>query len=285
MFIGAHVSTAGGLHTAIERAQNIGANCLQIFGASPRQWFAKLPDATDIDLFRSAVKSGGIKAVYLHAAYLPNLASPDPETIKKSIANLSTHLKIADSIGANGLIFHIGSGKELPKSQAMRQVIDGCQAILKNVSGQTELVMENSAGGGQKLGSNPEEIGEMLKAISSPRMKVCWDTAHSFEVGIIETHYPEEIKNLVDRFDKSFGLENLVVIHANDSKTAFNSRHDRHENIGQGHIGPAAFKNLAQEPRLRDKVWLLEVPGYDNQGPDAQNIEALKNCFSNVIPA
>lgn len=280
MIIGAHVSTAGGLHKAIEQAKNIGANCLQIFGASPRQWFAKLPNATDIDLFRSAVKSGGIKAVYLHAAYLPNLASPDPETIKKSITNLSIHLKIADLIGANGLIFHIGSGKELPKSQAMRQVVDGCQAILKNVSGQTELVMENSAGGGQKLGSNPEEIGDMIKLVNSPRMKVCWDTAHAFEAGIIETHSLEEINNLVGRLEKSFGLENLTVIHANDSKTPFNSRHDRHENIGQGHIGLTAFKNLAQEPCLRDKVWLLEVPGYDNQGPDKENIDVLKSCFS-----
>ncbi len=277
--IGAHVSTAGGLHTAIERIQSLGGNCLQIFGASPRQWHVKMPSEADIFAFKQAVQESGVGPIYLHAAYLPNLASPDAEVRKKSIKNLSDHLQIADLIGANGLIFHIGSGKESPKETAMKWVVSGCKEILRSVSGTTELIMENSAGGGQKLGSFPQEIGEMIKMINSSRMKVCWDTAHALEAGAIEKYSPESIKKLLNDCDKAFGLDKLVAIHANDSKTPFNSHHDRHENIGQGHIGMEGFKNLAKEKRLRDKAWILEVPGFDGLGPDQKNVDLLNSSF------
>jgi len=279
MKIGAHKSTAGGLWTAIERVQDIGGNCLQIFGASPRQWYVKMPSREDTEKFKQAAKESGIGPIYLHAAYLPNLASPDAEVRKKSAKNLSEHLQIADLIGANGLIFHIGSGKELSKDKAMANVVAQCRIVLKNVPGKTELVMENSAGGGQKLGVTPAEIGQMLKKINSQRMKVCWDTAHAFEAGAIEEYTSANIKKLVDDFDQTFGLDNLVVIHANDSKTPYNSHHDRHENIGAGYIGLDGFKNLAKERRLRDKAWILETPGFDQQGPDVRNVKLLKSCF------
>ena len=277
--IGAHVSTAGGLHTAIERIQAIGGDCLQIFGASPRQQAAKLPDEEKIKKFKEAVKESGVGPIYLHAAYLPNLASPVAETVEKSIINLSIHLQITELIGANGLIFHIGSGKELPKDKAMAKVVKACKTILKNVPGKAELVMENSAGGGQKLGSSVAEIGAMIKKIDSNRMKVCWDTAHSFEAGVMEEHTPANIKKLFDEFDKKIGLKKLVALHVNDSKTLFNSHHDRHENIGQGHIGLKGFKNLAKEKRLNHTAWFLEVPGFDGMGPDKKNINILKALF------
>ncbi len=277
--IGAHVSTAGGLHTAIERIQDIGGDCLQIFGASPRQWAARLPDEDKIKKFKEAVKESGIGPIYLHAAYLPNLASPVDETVEKSITNLSIHLQIAELIGANGLIFHIGSGKELPKEKAMAKVVKACKAILKKVPGKAELVMENSAGGGQKLGSSVAEIGVMIKKIDSNRMKVCWDTAHAFEAGVMDEHSPANIKKLFNEFDKEIGLDKLVALHVNDSKTPFNSHHDRHENIGEGHIGLSGFKNLAKEKRLGHTAWFLEVPGFDGMGPDKKNIDILKALF------
>jgi deoxyribonuclease-4 len=277
--IGAHVSTAGGLHTAIERIKDIGGDCLQIFGASPRQWAARLPDEDKIKKFKEAVKESGIGPIYLHAAYLPNLASPVDETVEKSITNLSIHLQIAELIGANGLIFHIGSGKELPKEKAMAKVVKACKAILKKVPGKAELVMENSAGGGQKLGSSVAEIGVMIKKIDSNRMKVCWDTAHAFEAGVMDEHSPANIKKLFNEFDKEIGLDKLVALHVNDSKTPFNSHHDRHENIGEGHIGLSGFKNLAKEKRLGHTAWFLEVPGFDGMGPDKKNIDILKALF------
>jgi len=140
-------------------------------------------------------------------------------------------------------------------------------------------VIENSAGGGAKIGSSPEEIGDILARVKSPRLKVCWDTAHAFEAGRIERYDEANVGYLVDRLHKSVGIQNVVALHVNDSKTPFNSRHDRHENLGEGYIGIDGFRALAGEKRLHHAAWILEVPGFDGEGPDKRNIEILKNCF------
>ncbi|OGZ45850.1 MAG: hypothetical protein A3C84_03630 [Candidatus Ryanbacteria bacterium RIFCSPHIGHO2_02_FULL_48_12] len=278
-YIGGHVSVAGGLHLGIQNAEEIGARAIQFFGASPRMWYAKQPSEQDVALYKEKAKASSVARAYLHAPYLVNLASPDGEMIKKSVKNLSDHLQIAQRIGANGLIFHVGSGKEIPKAEAMERAIEAMSFVLESVPGDVELVIENAAGGGQKLGASAHEIGEMLERIDSPRLKVCFDTAHAFEAGIIESYTPEHIKKLFDEWDREVGMQNIVALHVNDSKTAYNSHHDRHENIGEGHIGLLGFQNLAREARLHDKAWILEVPGFDGMGPDKKNIEILHACF------
>ncbi|MBI3627845.1 MAG: deoxyribonuclease IV [Candidatus Sungbacteria bacterium] len=277
--LGAHVSVAGKLSNGIERAQSIGAECIQIFGASPKQWAVRGHEARDIEDFKKAREAAGIGPVYLHAAYLVNLCSPDSSSRQKSEVNLADHLKIASAIGAEGLIFHIGSGKEMPKDKALAIVVESIQRILLHVPGLAQLVIENSAGGGQKIGGNPEEIGEILSRVKSSRLKVCWDTAHAFESGIIEEYDAKRTKGMAKRLDQAFGMDALVAMHINDSKTAFNSRHDRHENIGQGHIGLEGFKVLAREKLFADAAWILEVPGFDGTGPDKKNIEILHSLF------
>ncbi len=277
--IGAHVSASGGLQKSIENALAIGAECIQIFGASPQQWVARTPREEEIKAFKRSRDEAGISSVFLHAAYLPNLASPDKDIVHKSIKNLADHLEIAKSIGADGLVFHVGSGKEAPKEEAIKSVIAGAKEVLRMVSGHVKLVMENSAGGGQKLGSTPREMGILSQGVGSERVKVCIDTAHAFEAGAIGEYSKENVKKFLDECDKEIGLENIIALHVNDSKTAFNSHHDRHENIGEGHIGLEGFKNFARERRLHDKAWILEVPGFDGKGPDAKNIEILKSCF------
>ncbi|MDO8574412.1 MAG: deoxyribonuclease IV [bacterium] len=277
--IGAHVSVSGGLYKAFENAKNIGAEAIQIFGSSPQQWSVRLPKEEDIKKFKIAQKDSSDIPVFLHASYLANLASSSEITRANALQSLTGHLKIADLIDARGLIFHIGSGKDQTKEDAMNLVVEGCQKILKNVPGQTQLILENSSAGGAKLGAPADEIGEILKKINSTRVKVCFDTAHAFEAGIIEYDSNEKNKKKFVERDREVGLDNIIAIHANDSKTAFNSHNDRHENIGQGHIGLKGFQNLAQEKRLHTKVWLLEVPGFDDTGPDAKNIQILKSCF------
>jgi deoxyribonuclease-4 len=277
--IGGHVSVAGGLHTGIENAERIGARAIQFFGASPRMWYAKQPSEQEVALYKEKAKASSVARAYLHAPYLVNLASPDGEMLKKSVKNLSDHLRIAHLVGANGLIFHVGSGKEMPKAEAMERAIEAMSFVLESVPGDVELVIENAAGGGQKLGASAHEIGEMLERIDSPRLKVCFDTAHAFEAGIIESYTPEHIKKLFDEWDREVGMQNIVALHVNDSKTAYNSHHDRHENIGEGHIGLLGFQSLARESRLHDKAWILEVPGFDGMGPDKKNIEILTQCF------
>ncbi|OGY59328.1 MAG: hypothetical protein A3I31_02315 [Candidatus Colwellbacteria bacterium RIFCSPLOWO2_02_FULL_44_20b] len=277
--IGGHVSTAGGLWKAIEYAGELGATTIQIFGASPRQWGVKMPGQADIERYGEALRKSNIQSVYLHAAYLVNLASPDEALRAKSVKSLTEHLQIAEAIGAQGLIFHVGSGKEAPKGEAAKKVVSGMKEVLKAVPGRAQLILENSAGGGAKLGSNAKEVGSILKRVESPRAKVCFDTAHAYEAGVIERYTPPLIKQMLIEWDTEVGLDNIVVLHANDSKTPFDSHSDRHENIGEGYIGMQGFRNLAHEPRLKTKPWILEVPGFQGLGPDRKNIELLKMCF------
>ncbi len=279
--IGAHVSAAGGLYKAFEHACSLELETIQIFGASPRQWTARLPRKEEIERFQASWKESGVKTVFLHGAYLPNLASPDALIRKKSVQCLTDHFRITNALGATGLIFHIGSGKEMPVADAMDQVVSEIKIILQNVRGDSFLIMENAAGGGQKLGSSAQQMGVLMKQIDSTRVKICFDTAHAFEGGTISAYTPSNIQKLFDEWDTLVGLEHILALHANDSKTPFNSRNDRHENIGQGFIGLDGFKALAQEKRLLHTSWLLEVPGFDNLGPDKKNVDILKKCFQN----
>jgi apurinic endonuclease APN1 len=277
--IGGHVSAAGGLWHAFENAETIGATAIQIFGASPQSYAFKLPDKETVTKFKTAWEKSGVKSVFLHGAYLVNLASPEPMARKRSVANLTGHLAIAHALGANGVIFHVGSGKDvMSKEEALKLAAKEMKEVLKNVP-HTPLIIENAAGGGDKVGATPDNVGALMRLIKSPRVKVCIDTAHAFEAGLIERYEPKEIKTFLDEWDKEVGLKNVVALHVNDSKTAFNSRHDRHENIGEGFIGLNGFKNLAKEKRLWDKAWLLEVPGFEDMGPDKKNVEILKSCF------
>lgn len=282
ILIGGHVSAAGGFHRAIENATQIGANAMQFFGASPRQWFAKIPDTKTIETYKEALKTSEVKAVFLHAAYLPNLATSSEESYEKSVKSLSEHLQIVTMLGARGLIFHMGSfNSEMTYDQAIKQTAKGMKEVLSRVPGDAWLVMENSSGGGGKLGSTATDLGAIKRLVNSPRVKVCFDTAHAFEAGVFEENVtPENVKKVFDEWDKEINLQDLVALHVNDSKTKHNSHSDRHENLGLGYIGLAGFSALAAEKRLHHAAWMLEVPGLDNNGPDKANVDILKSCFS-----
>lgn len=279
--LGAHVSVAGGLYRGIENGTAIGAECIQIFGASPRQWGALLLGTEDVKKFQDAWKGSSIQSVFLHAPYLNNLASPDEMTIAKTIKNMTAHMTIAHMIGATGVVFHTGSGKAdgaVAREASLKKAVLTMKEILKNSPGDTKLIIENVAGGGARLAATPKEIGQMMEMVNNKRVAVCYDTAHGFEAGLIKEHTPETIKKLFDEFDREVGCEHIIAIHANDSKTEFDSHHDRHENIGQGFIGKKAFEFLMAEKRIAHTHWFLEVPGYDGLGPDKKNMDALKEC-------
>jgi apurinic endonuclease APN1 len=282
--IGGHVSVAGGLINGITRAKEIGANTIQIFGSSPRTWTVHGHSPEDIQKFQAAAKASDVGPIFLHASYLINLASPDPLARAKSEASLKAQLELTNAIGADGLIFHIGSGKEMPKDEALTIVADSLLRVLKSVKGAAHLVIENSAGGGQKVGSSIPEIGEIIRRVQKKseehaRLKVCFDTAHAFEAGIIEEYTPGNIRALATLFDHEIGLSRLVAMHINDSKSAFNSHHDRHENIGEGFLGMKAFENLLKADEFSKAAWLLEVPGFDGMGPDKKNIDILHSLL------
>ncbi len=277
--IGAHVSAAGGLYHAIANGDVLGVEAIQIFGSSPQQWYTKMPSPQDAEDFKAHRKKSGVKAVYLHASYLVNLATPTALNWDKSVKSLTEHLKITEMIGADGLIFHTGSKGDSDHSEALARVAKGMKQVLKAVPGHAKLILENSSGGGNKIGNIPTDIGEILEMVDSPRAAVCLDTAHAFEAGQIEAYTTPNLKKFLDHWDNHIGLKNIVALHANDSKTKFDSHHDRHENLGKGYIGLAGFKALAKESRLAHTAWLLEVPGLEGHGPDLANVKLLRSCF------
>lgn len=274
--IGAHVSAAGGIYTCFANAKNIGAKAIQIFGASPRGWKATMPTPDVIVQYKTEEQKSGVHPVFLHAAYLVNLGTPNSKLWHASVTSLINHLKIAEALGAQGLIFHIGSSNGESKEKGIERVAKGMKRVLAAVPGESQLIMENGAGGGSKIGGTPEEIGSIWHVLSDARVKVCFDTQHAFAAGVMASYSKEEVDLLAERCDKAFGLSNIVALHVNDSKSISGSYHDRHENIGEGAIGMHGFKALAEHPYFGKLPWILEVPGFAGTGPDKKNIEILK---------
>ena len=274
MKLGAHVSTAGGLHTAFRRAANIEAETIQIFASSPRAWkFRALKP--DVALkFREGSETTGIAPVFIHGSYLVNIGG-EAEHLEKSIACLIKNMEVAAEIGADGVVFHAGSHK----GKGFEAVIESATEALRDVLDASPegpwLIMENSAGMGSHLGASFEEIGRMIREVSSDRLKVCLDTEHCFAAGY-NLADPDGINAAIDEFDRHVGLEQLVVVHANDAKVELGSGIDRHENIGEGHIGIAGFEVIMSHVALSDIPFILEVPGPDKKGPDKDNLDRLK---------
>ncbi len=274
--IGAHVSAAGGFQNAVLVARHIGAEAIQIFGSSPRQWAVRMPSVKDTEAFKVAAKQAQLRAVFLHAPYLVNLATTDIPLWKKSVTLLTATMKIAEMIRAKGVIVHIGSGEGgLFREQSLDRAVGGIRQVLRNAVGKTMFIIENSAGGGEKVGKDFAEIAWLVKKIGSKRVGVCLDTAHAFEAGIAEFSEGGVMK-FADEVERTIGWSRLVALHANDSKTEFGSKNDRHENIGKGFIGEEGFRNLLHHPKFASVPFILEVPGFAGEGPDKKNVDILK---------
>jgi deoxyribonuclease-4 len=285
MKIGAHVSTAGGLHTGFARASAIGAECMQVFESAPHQWgTARLTDE-QIAAFIEQRDASDVKPVFIHGKYLMNLASPDAKIFKTSASTLRSSLNIATRIGAVGVIFHTGSHKGQGLEQVFDQICDAATRVLAETE-DSWMIFENTAGGGDTIGSKFEDLGRIVKQINNPRAKVCMDTCHAFAAGY-DLSNKKGVDAAMKEFDATIGFENLAAIHCNDSKTPLGAGRDLHENIGDGHIGRAGFEALLAHKSLRDVPLLLEVPGYKidgaGKGPDKPNIDALKEIRAAVL--
>ncbi len=277
--IGAHVSTSGGILKSIQRAKEIGAECMQIFAGSPKRYEVAKITEEEGGFFYNKTKLEGVLPIYIHASYLLNLASEDSVLVEKSKKNLSEAMIYSSKIGSSGVIYHPGSPKGGLKEDAIEREVAGILNVLEMTPENTFLLIENTAGK-KKIGTDPVEIGLILKKVSSERLRVCIDTAHSFESGNIVAFDEESILNWLDWWDREVGLENVGVFHVNDSLTKANSQHDRHANIGEGYIGIDGFKNLMKSKKIENIPWILEVPGFDGLGPDKKNIDIVKGIRS-----
>lgn len=279
MKIGAHISSAGGLHTSLERAIAIGAECVQIFESAPQQWGTGKFDDEQVATFREKHAASGLSPLVIHGKYLMNLASADEKVFKTSASTLRSTLNIASRIGAMGVIFHTGSHKGTGFEAVFDQICEAATRVLGETPEDTLMIFENAAGQQGTIGSKFSELGQMLKRIDSPRARVCIDTCHAFAAGY-DLSSAEGVAGVMEELDREIGLANVAAVHCNDSKGALGSGRDLHENIGEGKIGREGFAALVAYPALRDVPFFLEVPGYKlngaGKGPDKPNIDLMK---------
>ena len=275
MKIGAHVSTAGGINNAVARGQEIGCEAIQIFGSSPQSWAFKPVPGEQIELFKQLLADAGIGPVFLHAIYLINLGTPNRDNLQKGIDSLVNYMNLAAGIGAAGVIFHPGSHGGRGYEAVLPQTVDAIKAVLDASPDGPCLAVENMAGMGQHIGARFGELGGILQAVDSLRLKICLDTQHAFAAGYDLTN-PQGIQAMLDELDAGPGSANVVAVHANDSKRVCGSGVDRHDNIGDGFIGKEGFAAIMGNPAFADVPFLLEVPGFEGNGPDRKNIDILK---------
>lgn len=285
MKIGAHISTQGGLHTAFERAAAMGAECVQVFESAPQQWGTARLDDEAVQRFIDARDASGIAPVFIHGKYLMNLASADAKIFKTSSSTLRSSLNIAGRIGAQGVIFHTGSHKGMGLEAVFDQICEAATRVLGETPEETWMIFENSAGGGGTIGSKFGDLGQIIKRIDHPRARVCIDTCHAFASGY-DLSTREGVAATFEELDREIGLQNIALLHCNDSKAPLGSGRDLHENIGDGEIGLAGFEALLAHPATQSLPLMLEVPGYKlngaGKGPDKPNIDRLKEIRAAV---
>jgi deoxyribonuclease-4 len=276
MRFGFHISIGKGFNKVVERALKKECQTIQLFSRNPRGWnFSKL-DMNDIREFQQAVKQADISPVFVHMPYLPNLATQDKITFKKSLDSLIVELKRCELIDAQFLIMHIGRRMQSTEAQALKKVSQGINIAFKKVKNQVRLLMENTAGMGSEIGYNFTQIKEIFDRVEDiDRLGVVIDTAHIFEAG-----YPIHTKQGLDKtlreFDELVGIQRLHLLHLNDSKTDFDSRVDRHWHIGEGKIGLEGFRNIVNHPLLRHLPGIMETPRKDEK-EDLKNMKVIKS--------
>jgi deoxyribonuclease-4 len=279
--VGAHVRVGTGLVAgALRTAERIGAEALQVFVGNPRGWALSSGDpAVDRD-FRTACESSG-RRVFVHTPYLVNLGSPTPSTYERSVASVAHNVRRASGIGAEGVVVHTGSCvDEGSVETALRQVRDGLMPILDALGPDGPwLLLEPTAGQGRSLCSLVEDLVPYLAALDHhPRVGICLDTCHLFAAGA-PLDDPGGTTATVDRLVQVAGPGRLRLVHANDSLDVRGSLRDRHERIGEGHIGLGAFSELFGHPATDGVPFVLETPGsWDVGDPQVALLQKLRDA-------
>ena len=275
MQIGAHVSSSGGIDKAIDRAVAIGADSVQVFTQSPRAWRPTNHDPASFDRFREKREEAGIGGVLCHAVYLTNLASPDPVTYERSVSTLQNTTEVASAIDADGVVFHVGSHLGSGFEAALEHVLPALEQVLELCTGETWVLMENSAGAGGTIGRSIEELATIYSRIGGhPRLGVCLDSCHLYVSGVDVTE-PAALDACLDELDSAIGLDRLRALHVNDAAAPLGSNRDRHANILEGELGEKLGVFLSN-PRLQGLPAVLETAGPDNRGPDAAEVSKTK---------
>jgi len=278
MQLGCHVGVSGGVENAPPRAAEIKAACMQIFSKNQRQWQVKPLSAASIDGFRQGVARNGLGPTLIHCSYLLNLASPDEAMWEKSVLGLAVELERADQLGVPYITFHPGSPKDAGRDFGVKRVAEGVSKALElTAGGQAMVLLETNAGQGNQVGRTFDELAAMMAGVTHDkhRVGVCFDTCHVFVSGY-PLHTAEGYQDTFDTFDNEVGLEHLKAFHLNDSLVAFDSKRDRHANIGEGHIGLEPFRWLVNDKRFAALPGYLETP-VESEADYAKELALLRS--------
>lgn len=264
MPLGAHLPTAKGFSHALQHAQNLGCDCLQIFSKSPRQWNAKPLDSELAARFRDRWRASGFAPLVAHDSYLINLAAPDETVLEKSITAMIDEVERADLLGCDFLVTHCGAHLQKDYKRGdddgLRQLAASLLRVLEATPhARVRILLENTAAQGTCLGGPFEHLGRVLDVVNSPRLGVCFDTCHAHAAGH-DLSSAQNVANVLQHFDSVIGIDKLCVVHLNDSKGEVGKHLDRHQHIGEGTIGRDAMRAILTHPMLRDKPFILETP-------------------------
>lgn len=277
--LGAHVSAAGGVSKAVDRAADLGCESYQVFVKSPNQWRAKALDQSDVDAFKAG-RAAAPMPVVAHAAYLINLASPKEDVVEKSKAGLLDELLRCTAYGLDGLVLHPGAhlGDGLDAGiERIARALDEVFADGQSVT--TKLLLENTAGQGSTIGAEFEELARIIALLDEPdRVGVCFDSCHAYAAGY-DVSTDDGYASTFEKFGEALGHECLCCVHLNDSKFPLGSRKDRHESVGDGLIGVGFFERIVNDASLENVPLVLETPlGDDGEGhrKDLTKLRALR---------
>ena len=284
ILLGAHMSIAGGVHTAVERGVSIGCATMQMFVKNNNQWRGKELTDEDISTYKKLLQESSIGPVVVHDTYLINLCAPDKEILRKSRAALKDELDRCEKLGVEYLNFHPGSHIGAGEKEGIKRIAESLNTIHDQTLGYgVRSVLETTAGQGTAIGYRFDQLREIIDLVdNAERMAVCVDTCHVFAAGYdIATERGYE-KTFED-FDAVIGLGRLAAFHINDSKREFGSRVDRHEHIGKGAIGKTGFRLLMNDDRFRTVPKILETPKGPEMKEDVMNMKVLRSMVRKEV--
>jgi deoxyribonuclease IV len=287
--LGAHLPLAPGMLKALDRAEVIGASAIQIFADNPTAWRRRSEPSPQLEAFRSRAYELDIRPVSIHASYLVNLPGPDAATYERSVDMLVAELDGAPAFGARYVNVHIGSHRGTGVEVGLDRLVDGIEVVFAALPagpapGQgTTLVLENSAGGGGGLGTSLDELAAIAdrlaaRGVDRDRVGFCLDTAHAWGAGI-DVGDPSVVDGFLVGFDARIGLDRLVLVHLNDTRSALGSRTDRHEHLAAGRIPAAGLAHVLRHPGLAHATYIIETPGMD-VGYDAVNLARARSLWA-----
>ena len=278
MQFGGHVSSAGGIDTAIDRLEAIGGDCAQVFTQSPRMWRPTKHKPESIARFKARRAEAGVGGVVCHALYLCNLAAPNDEIYEKSIDTMCATVDAAAAIEADAVIFHVGSHLGAGLDAGLERIAGAMRQILARCTADTWLLMENSAGAGGTIGRSLPELATLVEELGRhPRLGICLDSCHLYASGYDVTD-PGAVDAVAAEVDETIGIDRLRALHVNDSATPLGSNRDRHANILEGELGEGLGAFLAH-PAFQELAAYLEVPGA-GAGPDEHELRKVRELHA-----